>query len=395
MSTQWKFLITCIHNALGQFLEQVDLHSEDRPTSTPSSAPPKSPAVKTAPTQPAAEAAPPGPPDAAPAAGEPEVPVITPTIEELRDPGYSRGLIERFLVSRGFEQESISKMVRPELNRTAIAQVEQLNTAGAGARKRTKKDTSEKPENKKPTAESVLADLPAEHRAAVARMLNVDPAAPDVIPQLVQLLGTAEAVNEVVPVALQSAPEESAPVATVQITPETPAPLPSSPPKPSRKPSVPSDPPAEPPAAPEVKKADGPGADLLAYITQKYGVNGVLMNTPPDGEIVENLPVLQKMIQEGLKSNVPAKVARYTNYTEKLGCSGRCIECPRGGAQMAACLTVFDKEYAASCTPPGGEEVNNVNRVIAGELLVRFAGVQGDVWDDAFEDGPAQVEVIR
>lgn len=394
MSTQWKFLITCLHNALGQFLEQVDLHSEDRPTSTPSSAPPKSPAVKTEPTQPAAEVTPPTV-EAPPAVSEPEVPVPTPTIEELRDPGYSRMLIERFLVSRGFEQEAVSKMVRPELNRTAIAQVEQLNTAGAGARKRTKKDAGEKPESKKPTAESVLAELPAEHRAAVARMLNVDPAAPDVIPQLVQLLGTAEAVNEVVPVALQGASEESAPVATVQITTETPAPLPSSPPKPSRKPSVPSDPPEETAAAPEVKKADGPGAHLLAHITQKYGVNGVLMNTPPDGEVVENIPVLQKMIQDGLKSNVPAKVARYTNYTEKLGCSGRCIECPRGGAQMAACLTVFDKEYAASCTPPGGEEVNNVNRVIAGELLVRFAGVQGDVWDEAFEDGPAQVEVIR
>lgn len=394
MSTQWKFLITCLHNALGQFLEQVDLHSEDRPTSTPPSAPSKASTVKAAPTQPTAEATPPAA-EAPPTTSEPEVPVPTPTIEELRDPGYSRMLIERFLVSRGFEQEAVSKMVRPELNRTAIAQVEQLNTAGAGARKRTKKDAGEKPEGKKPTAESALVELPADHRAAVARMLNVDPAAPDVVQKLALLLGTAEAVNEVVPVALQGAIEEPTPVATVQITPETPAPLPSSPPKPNRKPSVPSDPPDEPDAAPEVKKVEGPGANLLAYITQKYGVNGSLMNTPPDGEVVENIPVLQKMIQDGLKSNVPAKVARYTNYTEKLGCSGRCIECPRGGAQMAACLTVFDKEYAASCTPPGGEEVNNVNRVIAGELLVRFASVEGDVWDETFEDYPAEVEELR
>lgn len=392
MSNQWKFLISLLHSALGQFLEQVDLDSEDRPTSTPPSAPPKAP-PSTAKAQPAPT---PPQPVAAPA-DEPEVTIPTPTIEELRDPGYSRALIERFLVSRGFEQEAVSKMIRPELNKTAIAQVEQLSVAGVGARKRNKKEAAgEKAVDKKPTAESVLLGLSSEHRAAVARMLNVDPAAADVVPQLVTLLGTAEAVNEVLPVALESATAEVAPVATVQVTPETPAPLANEPPKASRRPSLPKDPPAEPEVAkPAAEKADGPGARLLAHITEKYGVDGVLMNAPPEGEVIENIPVLQKMIQDGLKSNQPAKVARYTNYTEKLGCSGKCIECPRGGAQMAACLTVFDKEYAASCTAPGGEEVNNVNRVIAGELLVRFTDVEGDVWDDAFEDFPAKVEAIR
>ena len=388
MSSQWKLLITLVHSAIGEFLRQVDV-TGDAPAMAKMQAtsPPSAPPQPTPPQAPPQAPAQPEPPQAQSADEEAAAPV--PTIEDLRNPAFPRAFIEQFLTTRGFAPEDLGKMVRPELNKTAIAQVEAINASGTGVKRRKSKEPTEKPDSKKPTAEHTIAALSAEDRAAVARMLSVDPAAPDVVTQLAKLLSTPEAVAEIVSVATQAQdPEpEAAPVASVQVEPETPAPLASAPPKANRRPPA-----AVEESAPPVT-TNGPGARLLAHITEKYGVGGVMTNAPVHDDVTTNVPTLESIIQKGLKSDKPAVVDRYTKYTQALGCVGKCIDCKRGGAQMAACLTVFDKDYAKLVDPTSSS--NSVDKVNSGELLVRFSEIDEDVWADDYVDSPAELEVVR
>lgn len=368
MTSEWKILLRCLHGALGQFLKEVD---GCQPVAEPVAAAQQVlPLTTVAPK--VVEAAPPPEPVAVVAEVKAEEEVAPPSVQDIQDPGFSREKILRFLATRGYDYDVWKEKPRPEINKTALQALESMQAIAPGVKTRkpratkTEKANDVAPAKDESTAMSVIAELSDEVVAKVASMLQLDPQSPSVRVEVANLLVTAEAAKHFV-AGIDAVEPEPVAVATVE--------RPSAPPIPatvSRPATV----------ALKVEEKKGPSESdrLLVYITEKYGAGGKLYEHVTSPIISEYAPALEQIVQEALASGDAEKKSRAEKYTGIMGCNGRCVDCPRSGAQLTACLAIHDEE----------RDPEGVDKVLAGEILLRFAQVDHDPWSPRdTPDGPA------
>jgi hypothetical protein len=395
MTKEMMLLIRCLNGALTEFLRQVDGCEPDErqqvlplPGETVKAAPAKAvEAVAAVAAEPAAvepKAVRAEPEVDAEATDKEEIESAPPTAVDLADPSYPREKILNFLAKRGYDRAQWEKETRPELVQKAVAVLAAMQAAAPGVKRRGRppKAAAQAPAaapEQAETAIDVLKALPTGKVTQVATTLQLDPGAADVLTQVAALLVTPEAVRSFLSGLEEPEADEPEPVVVVAEAPAAP-PLPSGPPVVSR-PQVAATPP--PAAAPRAESAEAKA--LLAFITKAHGYNGSLYTHVTSAEVSEYAPHLQQMLVGALAGADPVKLDRAKRYTGIMGCTGQCVDCHRGAAQIAACLETHNVDR----DPMG------VDKVLSGELLLRFEPTGHSPWDPA-TDGPrvAAVEAM-
>jgi hypothetical protein len=343
-----------------------------------------------------------------------EVTVRQPSEAEVVDPNYPRADLIVWLATRGFETSAISGLPRTDIEKLCIGQLKAINEVAPGVARRGRPPGAKN----KTKATAAVAPAAPEGPSLMEELEKLSSATLDALAMNFQTSGSPDQIRaylvevfdndvESLSTALEHLGSiDEAPVSAVVEAPQAPvvdmrASEEESPPFDTVTPIAPLE-------VKDVQQEDlveiRTGGDLIRAVSKIHGYEGTLYNFITSAPLAEAAAAVESAYSSF--GAVPGEGGEPVRaYFKKLGCEGKCLQCPRGGGQLAICASLMDTQLAHPVTlqkymrgetvtenDPEGESPL-ISKVLAGELFVAVKATGLAIDDDTA--GVAVFEVVE